>query len=121
MIDWWLIPKKSKKAEKISKNPKKKSKKKSMKLKKKELKNVKRKIEESKYLKKKKSKNLQMDDNPMDRLCYVNLDRPNQRRSNEPPMLCQFGLSMLRQMDDSPHSPPPPPPPREAQALAEGQ
>ena len=27
---------------------------------------------------------VQMDDGPMDRLCYVNLDRPNGRRSNGP-------------------------------------
>ena len=36
---------------------------------------------------------VQMDDGPMDRLCYVNLDRPNGRRSNGPPMLRQFGPS----------------------------
>ena len=27
---------------------------------------------------------VQMDDGPMDRLCYVNLDRPNGQRSNGP-------------------------------------
>ena len=36
---------------------------------------------------------VQMDDGPMDRLCYVNLDRPNGQRSNGPPMLRQFGPS----------------------------
>ena len=41
----------------------------------------------------KKAKNVQMDDGPMDRLCYVNLDCPNGRRSNGPPMLRQFGPS----------------------------
>ena len=34
---------------------------------------------------------VQMDCSPMDRLFYVNLDRPNGRRSNGPPMLRQFG------------------------------
>ena len=33
---------------------------------------------------------VQMDDGPMDRPCYVNLDCPNGRRSNGPPMLRQF-------------------------------
>ena len=32
-----------------------------------------------------------MDDGPMDRLCYVNLDRPNGRRSNGPFMLRLIG------------------------------
>ena len=36
---------------------------------------------------------VQMNDGPMDRLCYVNLHRPNGRWSNGPPMLRQFGLS----------------------------
>ena len=36
---------------------------------------------------------VQMDHNPMDRLCSVNLDRPNGRWYNGPPMLRQFGLS----------------------------
>ena len=30
---------------------------------------------------------VQMDDGPMDRPCYVNLDSPNRRRSNGPPIL----------------------------------
>ena len=36
---------------------------------------------------------IQMDSGPMDRLCYVNLDRQNGWRSNGPPMLRQFGPS----------------------------
>ena len=36
---------------------------------------------------------VQMEDGPMDRLCYVNLDRLNGRRSNGPSMLRQFGPS----------------------------
>ena len=36
---------------------------------------------------------VQMDYGPMDRLCYVNLGRPNGRRSSGPPMLRQFGPS----------------------------
>ena len=36
---------------------------------------------------------VQMDDGPMDRLYYINLDRPNGRRSKGPPMLRKFGLS----------------------------
>ena len=36
---------------------------------------------------------VQMDDGPMDRLCYVNLDRPNGCRSDGPAMLRQFGPS----------------------------
>ena len=35
----------------------------------------------------------QMDGGPMDRQCYINLDRSNGGRSNGPPMLCQFGPS----------------------------
>ena len=42
---------------------------------------------------------VQMDDGPMDRLCYVNLDRPNGRRSNEQPMLSQFGPSKITAVD----------------------
>ena len=34
---------------------------------------------------------VQMDDGQMDCPCYVNLDRPNERRSNGPPILCQLG------------------------------
>ena len=36
---------------------------------------------------------VQMDDGQMDRLFYVNLDRPNGRGSNGPPMLRLFGPS----------------------------
>ena len=36
---------------------------------------------------------VQMDYGPMDRLCYVNLGRPNGRRSSGLPMLRQFGPS----------------------------
>ena len=36
---------------------------------------------------------VQMDGGPMDRLCYVDLDRPNGRRSNGPPILRLFGPS----------------------------
>ena len=32
-----------------------------------------------------------MDDGPIHRLCYVNLDRPKGQQSNEPPMLLQHG------------------------------
>ena len=39
---------------------------------------------------------VQMNDGQMDRLCHVNLDRPNRRRSNGPPMLRQFGPSKCR-------------------------
>ena len=42
---------------------------------------------------------VQMDDGPMDRPCYVNLDRPNGRRSNGPPMLSQFGPSKITVVD----------------------
>ena len=34
---------------------------------------------------------VQMDDGPMDRVCYVNLDRPNRQQSDWPPTLRQFG------------------------------
>ena len=34
---------------------------------------------------------VQMDDGPMDSVCYVNLDRPNRQQSDGPPMLRQFG------------------------------
>ena len=40
-----------------------------------------------------RSPTVQMDDGPMDCLCYVNLDRPNGQRSNGLPMLRQFGPS----------------------------
>ena len=46
-----------------------------------------------------RSLTVQMDDSPMDRSCYVNLDRPNGRRSNGPPMLCQFGPSKITVVD----------------------
>ena len=36
---------------------------------------------------------VQMDGGVMDRLCYVNIDRPNGRRSNGLPMLQYFGLN----------------------------
>ena len=36
---------------------------------------------------------VQRGDGPMDRLCYVNLNRPNGRRSNGPSKLRQFGPS----------------------------
>ena len=36
---------------------------------------------------------VQMDDGPMDSLCYAKLDRPNGQRSNGPPMLRKYGLS----------------------------
>ena len=38
---------------------------------------------------------VQIGDGPMDHQCLVNLDRPNERRSNGPPMLRQFGLSKI--------------------------
>ena len=40
-----------------------------------------------------------MDDRPMDRPCYVNLDPPNGRRSNGPPILRQFGPSKITVVD----------------------
>ena len=46
-----------------------------------------------------RSLTVQMDDGPMDRPCYVNLDRLNGRQSNEPPMLCQFGPAKVMVMD----------------------
>ena len=46
-----------------------------------------------------RSLTVQMDDGPMDRPCYVNLDRPNGRRSNGPPMLRQFGPSKITVVD----------------------
>ena len=42
---------------------------------------------------------VQMDDSPMDRPCYVNLDHPNGRRSNGPPMSRQFGPSKITVVD----------------------
>ena len=41
----------------------------------------------------------QTDDGPMDHPCYVNLDRPNGRRSNGLHMLRQFGPSKIMVMD----------------------
>ena len=38
----------------------------------------------------------QMDGGPMDRICYVDLDRPKWRRSNGPPILRPFGPSKGR-------------------------
>ena len=46
-----------------------------------------------------RSPTVQMDDGPMDRPCNVNLDRPNGRRSNGPPMLRQFGPSKITVVD----------------------
>ena len=40
-----------------------------------------------------------MDDGPIDRPLYVNLNRSNGRRSNGPPMLPQFGPSKTTVMD----------------------
>ena len=34
---------------------------------------------------------VQMDDGPMDRVCYINLGCPNRRQSDGPPTLRQFG------------------------------
>ena len=42
-----------------------------------------------------RSLTVQMDDRPMDRPCDVNLDCPNEQRSNGPPMLRQFGPSKI--------------------------
>ena len=42
---------------------------------------------------------VQMDDGPMDRPCYVNLDRPNGRWSNGPPILHQFGPVKITVVD----------------------
>ena len=46
-----------------------------------------------------RSLTVQMDDGPMDRPCYVNLDCPNGRRSNGPPMLRQFVPSEITVVD----------------------
>ena len=48
-----------------------------------------------------RSLTVQMDDGPMDRPCYVNLDHPNGRWSNGPPMLRQFGPSKDTVVDRS--------------------
>ena len=48
-----------------------------------------------------RSLTVQRDDGPMDCPCYVNLDRPNGKQSNGPPMLLQFGPSKIRIMDRS--------------------
>ena len=46
-----------------------------------------------------RSLTLQMDDGPMDHPCYVNMDRPNGRRSNGPPMIRKFGRSKITVVD----------------------
>ena len=46
-----------------------------------------------------RSLTIQMDYGPMYRPCYINLDHPNARRSNGPPMLRQFGPSKITVVD----------------------
>ena len=46
-----------------------------------------------------RSLTVQMDNGPMDCQCYVNLDRPNRRQSNGPPMLLQLGPSQITVVD----------------------